>query len=176
MAELWAELAAHASELALIFATTALASVGVVLALFLRPKLKEFDELKESHTKLKTEYGTLQIPKNLADVQKLTTDVAVLQQSEFQRNERLNAGIESLNKLTKQMAHEIKVTIAAGDQENLERLLTWRVDQLETSYTLSKIQGGTQEEEARDEWNRAKDELARFLDKKQKQRSTGVGN
>jgi phage/plasmid-associated DNA primase len=74
------------------------------------------------------------------------------------------------------MAHEIKVTIAAGDQENLERLLTWRVDQLETSYTLSKIQGGTQEEEARDEWARAKDELAKFLNEKQKQRATGMGH
>jgi hypothetical protein len=46
-------------------------------------------------------------------------------------------------------------------------LLTVREDQAETAYLLSKIQGGTKEEEARSEWLRAKDELARFLEDEQ---------
>jgi len=46
-----------------------------------------------------------------------------------------------------------------------------RVDQTETAYTLSKIQGGTKEEEARDEWVRAKDQLAQFYAEEQKGRA-----
>jgi len=53
-------------------------------------------------------------------------------------------------------------------------LLALREDQAETAYTLSRIQGGTKEDEARKEWIRAKEELARFEEQEQKQRASST--
>lgn len=158
-----AELLKHLSEVAAILAAAALALVGVVFALFIKPKLKEVDDLILSHGKLTSHIETLRVADNLNALQQLQRDVIVLQQSEMQRNERLSIAIDGVNKTIDDLENEINGRISGGDKQNLERLLAWRVDQLETSYALSKIQGGIREEEARDKWFRAKDEFATFL-------------
>lgn len=73
--------------------------------------------------------------------------------------------IEGQTRSIKELEEVIAQKIERGDNHNLVKFLTWRVDQLETAYTLSKMQGGTREEDAREKWVRAKDELAAFLAK-----------
>ena len=179
----------HLSEIALILSAAAVALVAGVFALFMKPKLKELDELKVSHSALTAEIKTLKIPDNLNSLQglqakfaelegrdlisrmtaaealnqKLLTSVTVLEQSEVQRDAKLTLGIAEVQKNVLKLEEEIGKKISRGDGDNLGRLLDWRVDQLETAYTLSKIRGGTQEEDAREKWLRAKDEVAEFL-------------
>lgn len=169
------------------FAASALALVGVIFALLINPRLKDLDSVKADHGQLRSHIDTLKIADNLTALQRLQndfaaltgrdlstrmnnseeairavlTDIAVLKQSDAERNQRLNTAVDSLAQTIKRLESEIAAKVASGDRENLIGLLALRVDQLETSYTLSKIQGGVREEEARDRWARAKDDLAR---------------
>jgi len=150
-------------EMALILSASALALVSAVFALFLKPKIKEIDKLSKDFGEHKSHIETLKVADNLSTIQKLNTDVALLQQSENVRNDRINQVIEAQTKSIKELEEVIAQKIEAGDNHNLVKFLTWRVDQLETAYTLSKMQGGTKEEDARERWMRAKDELASRL-------------
>jgi t-SNARE complex subunit (syntaxin) len=112
---------------------------------------------------LRTRFETLKVDENLRDLQNLKTDVAVLNQAEAQRDKKVRDAIESLSSSLKDLESRIQQAVRAGDRDNLRNLLTLRVGQTETAYTLSKIQGGIKEEQPRDEWVRAKNELAKFL-------------
>ena len=175
--------------IATILAASSLALVSATFALFLKPRLTTLDTLKSDFSGLDSHIKTLKIADNLNALQKLqqdfaeligrdiairiasseealkllSTEVAVLKQSETERNQRLNAAIDAQANSIRSLNTEIAEKVARGDNENLIKLLTWRVEQLETKYTLSKIQGGIREEETRDEWARAKDDLARAL-------------
>ena len=156
---MWSWIHAHLSEFAVVFSACSLALIGAVFARFLLPKLKKIDDFATSHAELASHISTLKIPDNLSALQRLQTEVAVLQASESQRNERLILAIDAQNRLIQRLQDQIAEKIKAGDQENLLRLLTLKVEQLEVAYTLSKIQGGTKEEETRERLARAKSEL-----------------
>jgi inorganic triphosphatase YgiF len=145
-------------------------------------------DLNRDQNKLQAHIDTLEIPNNLKTLQKLqqdfaelegrdilvrlkaaeqltkdmSVDIAILKQSETERNLRLNTAIDSQALRIRSLELEIAEKVAKGDKENLLRLLEWRVDQLETAYTLAKVQGGTREEDARDKLKRAKEDLAKF--------------
>ena len=150
-------------NIALFFAVSAFALVCVIFAVFLKPRLDKFDKLHDNHTALRTRFETLKVDENLRDLQNLKTDVAVLNQAEAQRDKKVRDAIESLSSSLKDLESRIQQAVRAGDRDNLRNLLTLRVGQTETAYTLSKIQGGIKEEQPRDEWVRAKNELAKFL-------------
>lgn len=180
-----AELAKHTTEIALIFSTAALALVGAMFALFIRPKLKDFEKLQLEYKGDKARIDTWKIPTNLEALQAMQQSLAelngrempkkldaqdallrdvvkvlaALKQSEAERNQRLLTAIDTLTSNIAQLESEIAKKVARGDRENQRRLMEWRIEQLETKYTLSRIQGGIQEERARDEWHRAKDDL-----------------
>jgi len=170
----------------------------LVFAFFLKPRLDKFDtlydehtkllerittlkiddkfldlqNLKDNHTKLQERISTLKIDDNLRDLQTLKTDVALLKQSEEQRDKKLRDATDSLSKSLKDLEGRIRQAVRDGDNDNLRLFLTLREDQAETAYTLSRVQGGSKEEEARDEWTRAKAELAKFLE--EQKRSSGA--
>lgn len=158
----------HLPQLAIVFAASALAIVGAVFALFLLPKLKKVDEFVTSHAALTSHISTLKIPENLSALQRLQVDVALLQSSETQRNQRLSIAVDAQNGLIQKLQDQITDKIEAGDQENLIRLLMLKTDQLEVAYTLSKIQGGSKEEETRKRLVRAQEELAKKLDEEER--------
>jgi hypothetical protein len=161
----------NVSDLALILAGSAFALVCIIFAIFLKPKLDSFDKLKADYTELKSRFNTLKVDDNLRDLQNLSKDVAVLKSSEEQRDRNVRDAIDAVGKSLKELENRIHQAMKAGDRDNLRNLLEVRVDQTETAYTLSKIQGGTKEEEARDEWIRAKDQLAQFYAEEQKGRA-----
>jgi hypothetical protein len=163
------ELLKHLPAIAVILSAAALALTGTVFALFLKPKLKVIDDLSRAFDKHKAHFETLQVAHNLSVLQRIQTDVALLQQAESQRNDRLNAAIAAQNKSIEELEKEIEQEMDAGDNRNTGMYLAWRVEQLETAYVLSRIQGGPKEEEARDRWARAKDDLAKFLTSQQEE-------
>ena len=161
----------NVSDIALILAGSAFALVCVIFAVFLKPRLDDFDKLKADYTELKSRFNTLKVDENLRDLQNLSREVAVLKSSEEQRDRKVRDAIESVGKSLKELEHRIHQAMKAGDRDNLRSLLEVRVGQAETAYTLSKIQGGIKEEEARNEWSRAKDQLAKFYAEEQKGRA-----
>jgi hypothetical protein len=162
LATMFSELLKNIPNIALILSAAALALVGVVFALFLRPKLKVLDNLTSEFQVHAAHFQTLKVADNLNVLQKLQMDVALLQQSESQRNEKLNAAIDAQRKSIAELEDVIAHKVEAGDNHNMGRYLSWRVDQLETAYALARLQGGIKEDDARERWLRAKDDLAKF--------------
>lgn len=165
----------NVSDVALIFAVSAFTLVCVIFAVFLKPRLDKFDSLYDQHTKLQTRFETLKVDDNLHDLQVLKTDVALLKAAEEQRDKKVRDAVDAQNKSLRDLEGRISQALKAGDNGNLRMLLALREDQAETAYTLSRIQGGTKEDEARREWIRAKEELARFQEEEeQKQRGSSA--
>lgn len=76
------ELIKYVPEMALILSASALALVSTIFALFLKPKIKDRDKLSKDFGEHKSHFATLKVADNLTTLQKLATDVALLQQSE----------------------------------------------------------------------------------------------
>jgi hypothetical protein len=162
------ELIKNIPVVALIFSAASLALVGVMFSTFLTPKLKKLDKLESDFRKLETAYDTLKVPENLSALQRLQTDVAVLGRSEELRNARLNEAIEAQKRSIEGLEAVIDQKVRDGDNHHLSRYLSWRVDQTETAYSLSRLIGGVREEDARQKWSEAKEALAQFRAAEQK--------